>query len=172
MATDETNEPNDADQDRGKLLASWDFPEFYKPERSFAWYVIAVLLGAGLLIWAFTDQNYLFALIIIILAAIITLRIRREPKIIKAAIYEDGISVGSNTFYEWKDIRNFWIAYDPPEVKNLYIEFVAGLRPSITINLEDQNPLNVREILLNYLPEDTERENETFSDGFTRLLKL
>ena len=56
--------------------------------------------------------------------------------------------------------------------KNLYFDFKTGIRPSLTILLGDQNPLTVRKILLEYLKEDTEKENETFTDTVSRLLKL
>ncbi|MCH7492666.1 hypothetical protein IID19_03715, partial [Patescibacteria group bacterium] len=62
--------------------------------------------------------------------------------------------------------------YEPPEVKNLYFDFKTGIRPSISISLESQNPVNIRKKLLEYLEEDTEKENESFSDGLSRMLKL
>ena len=100
------------------------------------------------------------------------MRSRRNPALLRITITEDGIEIGDKNFYKWQDIDKFWIVYEPPAVKNLYLDFKAGLRPSITIFLENQNPLIVRKILLQYINEDTERENETFSDGFSRMLKL
>ena len=47
-----------------------------------------------------------------------------------------------------------------------------GFRPSVTISLENQNPLEIRQILLEYLTEDVDKENESVSDGVSRLMKL
>ena len=48
----------------------------------------------------------------------------------------------------------------------------TGFRPSITISLENQNPIEIRNILLQYLLEDIDKENESFSDGLSRLMRL
>ena len=158
--------------DKGELLVSWDFPEFTKYTRTMLWYIIAGIVVIGLITFAILTEGYLFLGIIILYVIIYFLRAKRDPSILKIQILEDGIQISNNTFYEWKDIKLFWIIYEPPEVKNLYLDFKAGFRPSITISLENQNPLNIRNTLLQYLMEDTEKENESFSDGFSRLLKL
>ncbi|MEA1979656.1 MAG: hypothetical protein U9N54_01605 [candidate division Zixibacteria bacterium] len=165
---DNNNIPNDP----GKLLTSWDFPEFQKYTRSIIWYLIMGLILIGLIAFAISTQGYLFLGIILLYVFIYYLRAKRTPLHLQIQIFEDGIQISDNTFYEWKDIKQFWIIYEPPEVKNLYLEFKTGFKPSITISLENQNPIQVRKILLQYLMEDTEKENESFSDGFSRLLKL
>ena len=165
-------EENNTPVDHGKTLVSWEFPEFKKPERTTSWYVLAFIVTVALLAFAFFTKSYLFGVVIILFGAVYYLRSRKNPALLRMAISEDGIKIGNKDFYRWQDIDKFWIVYEPPEVKNLYIDFKAGLRPSITIFLENQNPLNIRKILLQYITEDTEQENETFSDGFSRMLKL
>ncbi|MDD5040025.1 MAG: hypothetical protein PHY34_02645 [Patescibacteria group bacterium] len=159
-------------EDRGKTLASWEFPEFIKHQRSFGWYIGVFIIIAALITFSLVTQNYLFAIVIVLFLVVYIIRARREPQMVAITLYEDGIGLGQKSFYLWKDIRAFWIIYEPPHVKNLYIDFKASYRPSITVYLENQNPLRIRKILLNYIPEDTERENESFSDGFSRMLKL
>ena len=156
----------------GELLASWDFPEFQKYTRTITWYIVIGLILIGLIIYAINTEGYLFLGIIILYIIIYFLRAKRDPLILQIKIFEDGIQISDNTFYEWKDIKQFWIIYEPPGVKNLYLEFNSGFRPSITISLENQNPINIRNVLLQYLMEDTEKENESFSDGLSRLLRL
>lgn len=158
--------------DPGELLTSWDFPEFEKYTRTKIWYIIMGLILIGLITYAIITEGYLFLGIIILYVIIYYLRSKREPLIVQIQIFEDGIQISDSTFYEWKDIKQFWIIYEPPVVKNLYLEFNAGFRPSITISLENQNPLNIRNILLQYISEDTDKENESFSDGLSRLLRL
>jgi len=165
-------EKNSTPTDHGKILASWKFPEFIKHKKTKTWYVWAVIVIAALAAFTIFTQNYLFLLIIVIFIIIYFMRTRREPALLDIKIAEDGVAIGEDDFYEWKQIKNFWIIYEPPEVKNLYFDFKAGLRPSISIFLENQNPLNIRKILIEYLPEDTSKENESFSDGLSRMLKL
>lgn len=163
---------SDIPNDPGKLLTSWDFPEFQKYHRSKIWYLIMGLILIGLVAFAISTQGYLFLGIILLYIFIYYIRAKRDPLNLQIQIFEDGIQISDNTFYEWKEIKQFWIIYEPPEVKNLYLEFKTGFKPSITISLENQNPIQVRKILLEYLMEDTDQENESFSDGFSRLLRL
>jgi len=62
--------------------------------------------------------------------------------------------------------------YEPDEAKTLFFEFKNRVRPRLSIPLENKNPLKIRAILLKYLPEDVERENEPLSEQLSRLLKL
>lgn len=154
-----------------QILMSWKFPEFIKPKRTKTWYIIASLIGISLFLWAVFTFNYLFALIILIIGSIILFERKKEPKDFDFKITERGLEVGSK-LYLYKDIKFFWIIYDPPEVKNLYFNFKSGLHPRITIPLLDQDPLKVRKILLKSLEEDLSRKNEPFLEQLSRILKL
>ncbi len=160
-----------AEEKYGKKLISWNFPEFIKYERSRGWYVIALIIGGLLLLYAVVTVNFLFALIVIIVAVILFLKTSEEANNIEFTIYEAGIKVGEK-FYEYKELKNFYLIYEPPEVKSLYLDFQSSLRPRLQIPLEDKNPVKVREILLDYLNEDLDKENEPISDGLGRILKL
>ncbi len=157
--------------EHGKILASWQFPEFVKYERGSAWYVGASIIGAGLILYSILTNNYLFAIIVILIAFIVLIYLIREPMLINFDITEDGLELGSH-FYPHKEIKHFWIIYEPPEVKRLYFEFKSGFRPRISIPLLDQNPLKVREMLLSYLSEDLEKEEESTTDLLERKFKL
>ena len=150
----------------------WEFPEFNKYELSRTWLIVMAIIGAGLIIFSLITSNYLLLLIIAIFVLIYIIRHRREPKIMDCMIFEDGMQLGENTFYEWNDIDKFWIIYEPPEVKSLYLSFKIGLRPEMAISLENQNPVEIRGLLKQFIQEDLEKENESFSDGLSRMMKL
>lgn len=158
-------------EDHGKILASWTFPEFIKYERTIGWYIGISIVIIAIAVFAIMSKSYLFLIFIILVIGIYYLRGKREPTMIKFNITEDGLEVGES-FYQYKDIKNFWIIYEPPEVKMLYFDFKTGIRPRLSILLENQNPLKVRKILLDYLEEDLTKENESFTDGMMRMLKL
>ncbi|MFA5135049.1 MAG: hypothetical protein WC505_04685 [Patescibacteria group bacterium] len=158
--------------DFGEVLASWEFPEYTKYFRGKLWYAVAITIVCALTIYAVSTQNYLFLLLLVILVGVYALEYRRSPRRLQAQLTEDGLVLGESTFYEWNAIKQFWIVYDPPEVKNLYFSFKSGVRPSISIALESQNPLKIRQILLKYIEEDPEKVNESFSDGLGRVMKL
>lgn len=157
-------------ESHGKILISWNFSEHPRYTRTIGWYIGFGVIVCGLLIYALMTANFLFALIIVMMAVIILVHQFKEITKINFAIFEDGIKVGTK-FYPWEDFKSFWIIYKPPEVKTLYFDF-KGLRPTLPIYLEDQNPVQVREILLQYLKEDVSRESEPAGDELARWLKI
>lgn len=155
----------------GKRFFSWTFPEFEVHTRGVWWYIIASFVVAGFMIYAILSQTYLFAVIIAISAFVFLVRMQRKPQLVTFTITEDGLEV-HETFYPYKDLKSFWIIYEPPEVKKVYFEFKSGIRPMLAIPLESQNPVAIRETLLSYIEEDTKREEELFSDVLQRKLKM
>jgi len=158
-------------QDHGQSLAKWNFPEFIKTERSKSWYFVAFVIFAFLLIYALVTVNFLFAVIIIISAIIIVMRNRTEPEQVTVELTEDGLAV-DNKFYDYDAVRYFYILYKPPELKNLYFEFKAVTKPRLIVPLENQNPLEIRDILNQYLTENLEKEEEPASEALRKLFKL
>ena len=159
------------EKDHGKTLISWEFPEYIKHERGRNWLIGAILIGGSLFVFVFFTANFLFGVILVIAAIIMFLHHRGEPDMINFSILEDGLELGEK-FYAYKDIKNFWIIYEPPKVKSLYFDFKNVFRPRLNLPLENINPLKIRETLLNYLEEDLEQENEPPTDGLARWLKL
>jgi hypothetical protein len=46
------------------------------------------------------------------------------------------------------------------------------MKRGLPIPLEDINPMQLREVLLNYLEEDLEKDEEDFDETFSRLLNI
>ena len=157
--------------DFGKVFYKWGFPEYGTAWRDRKWYQWAVPLAIVLLLYSLFSGNYLFSVILVLLGVIYFFQSFDSPLTVQAQITEDGIIIGSK-FYDYRDISQFWIIYEPPEVKNLYVEFANPLKPRLGIPLVNQNPLAVRETLAQYLEEDTSRENEPISDGLSRIFRL
>lgn len=152
-------------------LLRWVIPEYTQHERGRNWYIVAGLIAGFFLVYAIATANFLFA--VIVLLGLVTLFVRHQhaPMNLEVAIYQDGIAVGERHF-EWKELKDFWIVFHPPEVKTLYISFQNGWRPRLPIPLEDTNPMKVRQELLVYLEEDLDREDEPTMDALSRLLKI
>ncbi len=157
--------------DYGKVLAEWTFPEFIKHKRTRRWFLWMALAIFGLLIFSIWTRSYLFIIIIFLVILIQYIRNKREPLNVPIQISEEGILIGES-FYPYKEIKGFWIIYEPPDVKTLYLDFKSSLRPYLSISLVNQNPIRLRKILLQYLQEDLTRENESLSDAVARYLKL
>ncbi len=157
---------------QGDEIISWQVPEYEKHERNKSWYVLASIIGLLFLVYAIYTKNFLFAVIIIVVALIIILHDSREPDLIKVSITDEGIVVGRK-FYDYDEIKDFSIVYKPKQgVKNLYFEFKNVIRQRLSIPLKDMNPLSIRENLLKYLPEDLDRTDQPLSEGLAKMFKL
>lgn len=150
----------------------WTFFENQTQSRSLGWYIIASIIALGFLTYAIIDNNYLFALIIVLLAFIYYTQARTKSLEIPFILYATGIQIGDR-FYLYREFKDFAIVYEPPAVKRLYLHSkTMVLRHELSIPLNDQNPIKVRKILLDYLPEDLEMEKESGSDTASRVLKI
>lgn len=158
-------------KDHGEVLAKWNFPEFERPQRSKTWYFLALTATFLLLLYAILTVNFLFAVIIIIAAITLVTKYQRQPHQITFTVFEDGLEL-ENRFHPWETVKEFYLIYKPPEVKSLFINFRAITKPRLTIPLQNQNPLEIRRVLSQYLDEDLDKEEEPFSEAVSRLFKL
>ncbi|MBU0731869.1 hypothetical protein KKC88_03250 [Patescibacteria group bacterium] len=165
------NNPNLSTNEHGNLLMSWNVQEYNQHQRRPGWYVWMIILGIVMMIYAIWTFNFLFAVIIILVGVIIYLTTNSKPGRVKISVWEDGVELG-DTFYPFKTIKKFWIIYEPPEVKNLYFEVDRVLRPEVSIELGKTNPIKLRGLLLDYLEEDLEQEDESANDFLGRKLKI
>ena len=172
------------------ILAQWQIPEFHKHAKTKKWYsyffliigvIIALsIIGLNITLFKISDQafaitfdkgNYLF-IIFIILATILYLIIEKaDIKTLDFTITYDGIFI-ANKFTEFKNLKNFYIIYQPPQTKNLYLQYKNTFRPYLQIPLLDQNPVEIRKILLEFLPEDLAKEDVPTRKAISGLLKL
>lgn len=155
----------------GSELISWETWEYPPYDRTKWWYVIAGIVGGSLILYAVLSANYLFAIIVLMMGVIILVNTLRHPERITVYITNLGVVVGTD-FYPYKEIKDFSIIFDPPDVKILYVDFNSMWRPLIAVPLEVVNPNLLRDAILPYAFENLERENEHLTDLVRRLYKL
>jgi len=155
----------------GEVEYQWSVSEYVKHSREKRWYLIAGIIGLALVVYAVIAGNALFALIIILIGIILFMQDMVEPMDVPMAITNTGIVVGSK-YYRWSELKNFWVIYDPPTIKNLYFGLDNLLRHRIQIPLGDNDPAEIRDYLNQYLEEDLDQEEEPLSDRLGRIWKL
>jgi len=155
----------------GNPLVSWEVDEYEKHDRPVRWYIFVSVIAVGLIIYALFTANFLFAVIILMIGIISYLSGFREPRRLSISVTDNGLVVGKR-FYPYKDIKNFSVIYEPPEVKVLYIDCHSVWHPLLSIPLEQVDPNDVREAMLPYLIENLERTEETLTDLISRVYKL
>lgn len=157
--------------EHGIILLSWEFFERPRHERGRLWFTIMIAIGGGLLLYALISANFLFALIVVMFSLVLYVATVFEPARVRITLSEDGIELG-DSFFPYRDIDKFWFYYDPPVARNLYLEFKSMLQPRLRIDLEEQNPNHVRQVLAQFVREDLERVEEPISEMFGRIFKI
>jgi hypothetical protein len=136
----------------------WTAPEFTKHKKDAGWFITGGIIALALLIFALYSKNFLFALIIILSAFSVFIWSQKEPRKIKFSITPRGIAIGK-TIYNFDNLESFWVFYDPPEIKYLSIISKKIFMPKIAIPLGSEDPNEIREILIEFLPEKEQHES-------------
>ncbi len=149
----------------------WEIPAFEKRARGRGWYGGMLLIAVFLVAYAIYTANFLFAFLVLLTALLLLLTGHHEPANVLVQIGDNGL-VWNGKLYLFQDMDNFSIIYQPPQTKVLYLETRHVLTPRLRIPLADQDPLQIRDHLKRYLPEDADLRGEHFSDIVGRLLKI
>ncbi|OGH63425.1 MAG: hypothetical protein A2848_02595 [Candidatus Magasanikbacteria bacterium RIFCSPHIGHO2_01_FULL_50_8] len=149
----------------------WDVPEYTKYPHSRAWYIGAAVFLVGCIVYAiFFEENYLFAFILLLITIIFAFHEMREPGETQFGITDQGL-VWRGFLFPYKEVRAFWIVYDN-DVRNIYFTFKKATTPRLTIALDDQDPIEIRETLKQYIFEDLTRGEEPLTDTMGKVLKI
>lgn len=151
----------------GKVLHEWTVSEYDQHDRNFGWYVFMVIVGILLVGYALFTQNFLFALIVVLFAIIVFLQSQQKPHDLPFRIAELGVVI-NNRFYNYNELDSFYVIYNPPEVKTLFLEPISNVRPRLRVPLMDMDPNEIRFALREFLLEDVEKEAEPLSDMIAR----
>ena len=137
-----------------KNSISWQAPEFKHYEKNFGWYVtlVAILI---LVIAFFILQKDIFAAISIgIIGVFIIFFSRHKPSIVNVELNHKNVHFG-NIFFPYKQLKYFWVVHNENH-KTVNFHTTTYLNNVVILELEDQDPDEVRDFLLNYLPEHEE----------------
>ncbi len=149
----------------------WEADLWEAQPRSSRWYLWMAGIAIALFTYALFTTNYLFAFIVILTSIILVLAGNEQPRRGLVQIGHNGI-VHDGNLYLFDKIQDFALVYQPPELKLLYIQPKNPLKPRLRINLEDQDPIALRNHLKAYVDENLVLRGEHYSDIFARLLKL
>ena len=149
---------------------SWTAPEFIHYPKSPLWFFLLTVVGLGLVMYFLWQKDFLTAMMFTLLFVIVFYFAKTRPKTVKITLDGRGVKLNDSSI-PYQQIKNFWIVYDPPTVKILNFETNAYLNRFLTLQLEDEDPIKIREFLLQYLPEELNRQ-EQLSSKISRTLKF
>ena len=152
-----------------QTVISWQAPEFRHYFKSIGWYA-AYFACAVLIIGFFIIEKDIFGAVSIgILAIIAALFTLQKPQIIDIELNSRGIKFGT-LFYPYKQLKYFWVV-DNDRHNTVNFVSITYLNNNIILELQDQDPHEVRELLLQHLPEHHET-NETMAQAISHRLKF
>lgn len=155
----------------GVSIISWNAPEFREIHRGPIWKLVAGIFALGLIGWAIWQNTYAFAVVVLLIAGIYFLTHNHKPKQIEIDLRTNGILAASR-FYSYSQMQAFWILFLPDEeIKSLNFTMKSGMVREVSLELEDQDPTEIRNFLSAHVYE-LENRTENSLEKIIRILKL
>lgn len=169
-AEDERAEKSEAlDRVLANALLHWRAPEYEKYEKGTRWYLYAALVLLAIIGYAAYTNSPVMAITFILIGVVGYIFINRDPRTIDFAVTRDGLLAGRE-FYDFDNIQSFWIFYEPHDIKVISLHTKGLLMPFVHIPIHEEDPVRIREVLLEYLPEV--KQEPSVVDTFERLLGI
>lgn len=151
-------------------IHSWVAPEFIRHERGLIWKMVMPLLVFLAAFLGIYFDAWTFSMAIVAFAIVYWIMHRKPPQDVEVLISDVGVKVG-NRHYPFVKIKAFWVVYEPPVFNTMYIRVSGDIALDIPIQLVDQHPALIREIMINKVPE-MQGQKLSISETIARLLKL
>jgi hypothetical protein len=139
-------------------------------QRSKRWYFGMAIFFSALVALNIVLHLYMSAIVVALLAIVLFVNVSRKPMALRVGFFANGIKLNDD-FYPWSRFEKFWILFEPPALQELHLKKRTKLINEIVIELTDQDPLKIRDLLLPWLPEDSTKELSRV-DLVSRVLKL
>jgi hypothetical protein len=150
-------------------ILSWKAKEFVHYEKGIGWYITLTILGILLISYEVILKDYFAALTIFVVYLSLYMYARIHPREIEVSITEKAIVV-DETVIPYLSIKRFWIVHNE-ETKTLHLETTAYLNRYMTLQLENEDPFVVAEVLRNFVTE-SEPNVEHMSRRIARKLRF
>ncbi len=144
-------------------LISWSgHISAHEPKLGMVIGTIGVLLVAA--VWGIFHNNIVGSILFVLLAAMLGHHFYADRETGYFELNHKGVWA-HNKFHAYHDIESFWIDYHPHiNVKELSLHLKKRHMPYLKIPLHDQNPVQIRQLMLDFIPEIPHH------DGFAEIM--
>ncbi len=140
---------------------TWKAHEYHHFERSTDWYWAVALVAVCICALSIFFGNYIFALLIIVAAASLTLHAAKSPELTSFELNEEGIkiiSMNESILYPYKNLEAFCVEEHKDENNELIhakllVKSKHFFMPFIVIIVDEITPGDVRRHLIRHLQE-------------------
>lgn len=158
----------------------WTAPEFKYHQKDVSWYWLSILAAAVIILISLWLKNFLFAIFVVIAEIVLISWAKRQPKNIKFGINEKGISIGEAKFYEYKELKGFFLKEGPaarpahlsgqgPEGE-LILKTNFKIEPYIKIFVFNGDIPEIKSFLKNHLEEI--EYTESLHEAISKIIKF
>lgn len=151
----------------------WRAPEFEYHERNILWYVGLIIITTALLMLSLWQENFLFAMVIILASTLIIIWSKKAAPIHTIAITERTISVGDLRVYPIGELQAFTIeesGQNDGDWGRILLQSNHRFRPIIKLLIPQAKLDQAREVLEKKLPQFA--YEPSLADELIRWLKL
>lgn len=148
-------------------LLSWEAPIVRHHERSKRWYAVGGVTVLLLAVYGILTGAWTFSIVILLIGGVGFLLRGERPPEKHVAITASGITYGEN-FTRYGDLQSFGLLQTPGHLELHFTKKNRG--KGICIQAGMQDPVRLREVVSQFLPEEEKTENVL--DMFCRICKL
>ena len=134
-----------------KPIISWHAPEHNHVEKNKDWYWAVSIITITASALAFIFNNFIFGIFIIVGSFALIVHASKKPRVVRCEINDRGIVIDS-ILYPFLTLESFWIDAHIRPTK-VIVKSHKTFMPYITMQIEEVDPEDVRDILLNYIAE-------------------
>jgi len=151
------------------VLAHWQAPEFEIYEQNKKWLLYITFLFIAIIAYALYSNSPIMAITFVLFGVVGYIHIGKEPRILNFMITNDGVVAG-NEIFEYERIKSFWIFYEANDIKIISLHINSYLTPYIHIPIHNEDPVKIREVLLNHTREI--KQKRSIVDALERFLGI
>lgn len=130
---------------------TWQAKEFIHQEKNATWFIafavtILVFLGVAILLM----RSWSFAILLVVIAAVIIVLSKRPPRVMDYALSEDGLHIDS-TVHRYEDFKSFGVVRDSGEFSIMLIPR-RRFMPGISVYFPEEAGEDIVDVLGSRLP--------------------
>lgn len=132
---------------------TWRAAEYRYIKKGAGWYWLIGFIASALVVISLFQDNFFFAVFIVIAAAMLITLGGRKPQIFDFKINDKGVAIGDKIFYDYERLEGFTIRNRPEQLDEIVFKKKATINPHIKIPIDSKLAPKVKNILETKLPE-------------------
>lgn len=139
-----------------KPLISWNTLEHIHTEKNNDWYWAVGIITITAASLAFIFNNFIFGILILVASFALVIHGAKRPGTIHCEINDRGLVI-NDILYPFLTLESFWIDAHIRPAK-VILKSHKTFMPYIVVYIDEVDPEEVRDILLNYIAETEHKE--------------